>query len=746
MKKLAYFLWINVCLALFLSCPITGHAQEDTFDSGWIVNPVYEGIWEPSAEDAISSELGVDRADDAALEEFYSQEDAATYINQKMLLREENISFIYRTTAYESESFQAELRDTIYMAEDWNMESNPRSGDYLRFQMGGWRWTGRIAQYGENDFRITVNLTVSYYTTYAMEQVVNSKLSEVMQGLNLASLSEVQKIKAIYDYICSHVTYDDDNLGNVDYKIQFTAYGALIDGTSVCQGYAVLFYRMCREAGIDARIIAGIGNGGRHAWNIVKLGNVYYNVDSTWDASWYEAGLPYAWFLQSPGDFDDHLRDNDYTTDEFMARYPMADTSYDYTVIPTPAPTMIPTVTPTPIPVVSPTPAPAASPTPAPTPKPTATPAPTTTPRPTATPTSTATPRPTVAPTATPRPTAMPTATPKPTATTTPTATPVPVKVDAVKFKVVGVIGGRNVTFSTDTEDAVIYYSSKTSNLTTQDACVKNGETVLFEDFYGTIYARAYVNGSWGNVSRLILKIPVVNTPVITCDNGLVTIKTSTPDSIIYYTTDGSTPSPTNGTKLTKSAGSFTVTSNCTVKAIAVRSCFTNSQIASASVTARKLAAPSFAVKGVIGGREVTFNSAEPQGVVYFSTTTSNITTSDMHVKAGETVLFQNYYGTVYAKTYVNGQWSNVARLILKIPVVNKPTITAAGTGKVKITTSTPNCIIYYTTDGSTPSPTNGTKINSSSTVISVGSGKTVKAIAVRSCFTNSEVASYTQK
>ena len=309
----------------------------------------------------------------------------------------------------------------------------------------------------------------------------------------------------------------------------------------------------------------------------------------------------------------------------------------------------------------------------------------------------------------------------------------------------VGVIGGRNVTFSTDTKDAVIYYSSQTSNLTTQDACVKNGETVLFEDFYGTVYARAYVNGSWGNVSRLILKIPVVNTPVITCDNGLVTIKTSTPDSIIYYTTDGSTPSPTNGTKLTKSAGSFMVTSNCTVKAIAVRSCFTNSQIVSAAVTARKLAAPSFAVKGVIGGREVTFNSAEPQGVVYFSTTTSNITTSDMHVKAGETVLFQNYYGTIYAKTYVNGQWSNVARLILKIPVVNNPTITAAGAGKVKISTSTPNCIIYYTTDGSTPSPTNGTKINSSSTVISVGSGKTVKAIAVRSCFTNSDVASYTQ-
>ena len=308
-----------------------------------------------------------------------------------------------------------------------------------------------------------------------------------------------------------------------------------------------------------------------------------------------------------------------------------------------------------------------------------------------------------------------------------------------------GTIGGRNVTFNTDTKDAVIYYSDKSSNLTTADTCVKPGETVLFENFYGTIYTKAYVNGQWSNVSRLILKIPVVNKPVITSKDGVVTIRTTTPDSYIYYTTDGSTPSPTNGTRLAKSGGSFTAPANCTVKAIAVRSCFTNSEVVSANVTAKKLGAPSFAVKGVIGGREVTFDSTEAQGEIYYSFTTSNITTKDLHVKPGEKVLFQNYYGTVYAKTYVNGQWSNVSRLIMKIPVVNKPTITEAGDGKVKISTSTPNCAIYYTTDGSTPSPTNGTRINSSSSIVTVGSGKTVKAIAVRSCFTNSDVVTYRQ-
>ena len=321
----------------------------------------------------------------------------------------------------------------------------------------------------------------------------------------------------------------------------------------------------------------------------------------------------------------------------------------------------------------------------------------------------------------------------------------VQVKPAPAKFTVAGVVGGRNVTFKSDTQGAVIYYSTKTSNITTNDTCVKNGETVLFENFYGTVYARPYLNGVWGNVSKLILKIPVVNTPVITVKGSEVSIKTTTGACTIYYTTDGSTPSPTNGKKLTKSAGSFTVEGSCTVKAIAVRSCFTNSAVASAQVKVSdtKPGAPSFGVKGVIGGREVTFNSKDSKAEIYYSFTTSNITTKDKHVKAGEKVLFENYYGTVYAKAYVNGKWSNVSRLVLKIPTVNTPSITSAGNGKVKITTTTPNCIIYYTTDGSTPSPTNGRRVNSSSTVISVGAGKTVKAIAVRSCFTNSKVVTY---
>ena len=33
----------------------------------------------------------------------------------------------------------------------------------------------------------------------------------------------------------------------------------------------------------------------------------------------------------------------------------------------------------------------------------------------------------------------------------------------------------------------------------------------------------------------------------------------------------------------------------------------------------------------------------------------------------GGSVTFTDYYGTVYARTYYNGKWSNVSKLVLKI-------------------------------------------------------------------------------
>lgn len=50
------------------------------------------------------------------------------------------------------------------------------------------------------------------------------------------------------------------------------------------EGYAALFYRMCQQAGISARIVSGTVNGEANEWNIVNINGSWYNVDCAMDA------------------------------------------------------------------------------------------------------------------------------------------------------------------------------------------------------------------------------------------------------------------------------------------------------------------------------------------------------------------------------------------------------------------------------------------------------------------------------
>lgn len=352
----------------------------------------------------------------------------------------------------------------------------------------------------------------------------------------------------------------------------------------------------------------------------------------------------------------------------------------------------------------------------------------------------TATPEPTLAPTMepTPVPTQAPTAMPTMAPTPAPTLAPGE-KVATPTLSIKGAYGGYNVTFTCENEGARIYYSTSSSTLTTDDLSVENGGTVLISN-YGSIYVRAYKDGQWSGVTRSIFKVPAVAAPAIVKNkDNVVTISSTTAGSIIYYTTDGTEPSITNGTKSYNGKATFTMNGYGTVKAIAVKMYYADSEVTTKSYAAPRPAAPSYQVVGVVGGRQVTFSTETEGADIYYSTTTSNITTMDTKVENGETITFHSFYGTIYMKAYKDGQWSNVARLILKIPTVNTPTIVCED-GYATIRTTTPNATIYYTTDGTEPSPENG-KVAYANGAMKVGTGVTVKAVAVRSCFANSAVA-----
>ena len=218
----------------------------------------------------------------------------------------------------------------------------PDEGDYIKYQTGERDYSASaeyVDQNGDNlILDVTLKFKMEYYTTAEQEQAVTERLGEVMGELDLDGKSTYEKIKAIHDYIVKNVEYDYEHLGDESYRTQFTAYGALIDGTSVCQGYAVLFYRMCLEAGVDARVISGVAVTSEgdepHAWNIAKVGDLYYYVDATWDDPYVEGGDPgavyYDYFLIGETTMsEDHAHSEEFDEAAFVAAYPISDEDYE---------------------------------------------------------------------------------------------------------------------------------------------------------------------------------------------------------------------------------------------------------------------------------------------------------------------------------------------------------------------------------------------------------------------------------
>jgi hypothetical protein len=172
---------------------------------------------------------------------------------------------------------------------------------------------------------------IEYIETTSLDDYLNDCDSLYMtrvQQERFTDLMEYEKVKGIYDWICSNVTYDYDNLNNKDYYLMHSAYAALVHRKAVCQGFAVLFYRLALELGVDCRYITGNSSGVAHAWNIVRLGSLYYNLDATWDQPRKANGMDYEYFLRCGSNFPDHTRKEDYTSADFHQRYPMSPEDY----------------------------------------------------------------------------------------------------------------------------------------------------------------------------------------------------------------------------------------------------------------------------------------------------------------------------------------------------------------------------------------------------------------------------------
>ncbi|MBQ9517813.1 MAG: hypothetical protein IJI47_02565 [Eubacterium sp.] len=236
-------------------------------------------------------------------------------------------------TVYSKSSAGTDVDYVIYSAatsDDYSTSS--KSGYHMH--PGGWSsgiGTLKSDKSGYKKFRITYNLKGGYVTTIDMEKELFAAVSKIVSNLDLKSskVSDYTKIYRIYNFLCSSVKYDYDNYNSSNYGLRCNAYAALVNGTAACGGYADAFNILAKEAGLKSCVIIGPD----HAYNIVKLGGKWYNLDATWDSEYFSSGT-YHFFLQSNADFTNckqskyHQRSGKFNSVEFNKAHPMATKSY----------------------------------------------------------------------------------------------------------------------------------------------------------------------------------------------------------------------------------------------------------------------------------------------------------------------------------------------------------------------------------------------------------------------------------
>ncbi len=105
----------------------------------------------------------------------------------------------------------------------------------------------------------------------ALEQRVQSYLA---QAENLPDTYTQEQY--VHDRLIDEIEYD------LNSDMNQSVYSALVGGRTVCAGYARAFQLIMQRLGIPCFYCAGYA-GEDHAWNIIKQGDNYMNVDVTWD-------------------------------------------------------------------------------------------------------------------------------------------------------------------------------------------------------------------------------------------------------------------------------------------------------------------------------------------------------------------------------------------------------------------------------------------------------------------------------
>ena len=227
--------------------------------------------------------------------EYYSAIDLDFGYNN---LENDNQKIVYNAMKGKSSSFTDELSengrylsDAIVIQKEIPEEDIFIAFTAYRYDNPGDFWLSESFSSGRSNNTTVIRLS-SYYSPQELVQKqseFNSKVNDIISPL-AGGISEYDLELYFHDYIIDNCQYDfdaaeyvnSDELGD-KYAESFTAYGALINGRAICQGYTEAMGYLLSCVGIESSQITGKSQEGNHIWNSVKIDGDWYQLDVTWD-------------------------------------------------------------------------------------------------------------------------------------------------------------------------------------------------------------------------------------------------------------------------------------------------------------------------------------------------------------------------------------------------------------------------------------------------------------------------------
>ena len=156
-----------------------------------------------------------------------------------------------------------------------------------------------------------------------LQQELAGEIAKTAEAIMTEHADDEERYRAAYRAVMRAAEYSDDIADATEdetitehMRILRSAYGALVEGETVCTGYAKAYKALCDEMGLHCLMINGTQDDVGHAWNMVMLEGTPYYVDCTYGDT--GGGSGYCLFSR------EKLESRDYVIDEEYSIYGLA--------------------------------------------------------------------------------------------------------------------------------------------------------------------------------------------------------------------------------------------------------------------------------------------------------------------------------------------------------------------------------------------------------------------------------------